>query len=443
MKYGLLGAKLDHSYSQVIHGLLGNQDYQLCPLTPAAFDQLMRERRFCGVNITIPFKRRVLAYCDVLDDIVRRTGAVNTVMNVSNKLVAYNTDYAGMAYALERRGILPAGKTVMILGNGGTAATARALMQDLGAKQIMIVSRSNKSEILNAESQVDKTCKRYIRTKMDIDTPIVLTYKQVAERHDVQLIINTTPVGMYPENGKEPIALDAFPHLEAVMDAIYNPLKTMLLQEAEQRDVVAENGLRMLVAQAAMSAQRFGLLDNGVELVPGVWRKLMEKCCNIVLVGMPGAGKSTLGKALAQRIHRPFWDIDSMVERSAGTSIEAVFAEKGEAYFRALEVEAAAEAGRQNGAVIATGGGTVLNDENVRTLKQNGIIVYLRRPLETLEISPKRPLARDRTALSRLADTRLPRYEAVADVVVDALQDTEKTLRRIEQAVAGHIDALQ
>lgn len=434
--FGLVGEKLAHSYSQRIHALLGNPDYQLIPLDAPAFDNFIRRKQFSGINVTIPYKRDVLAYCDMLDPLVQRIGAANTVVNHNGQLHAYNTDYAGMDYALKSRGINPAGKSVLILGNGGTAATACALMQDIGARKIIIASRAgadiqNDKNIIYTDNHDNKTDNTDGK-KMPL--PLVINYNLACKCQDIEIIINTTPVGMYPQNGEQAIELAVFPRLKAVMDTIYNPLKTALLQQAEHLGVPCVNGLGMLVAQAVATEKLFALPLPGANVIQNTMHKVMENCCNIVLVGMPGVGKTYLGSRLAERLGRTFQDIDSMVEREAGRTISALFKEKGEAHFRDLEEKAAKQAGKASGTVIAAGGGTTLRDANLQALRQNGVLVYLKQPLEALQISSKRPLASSREALNRLAEQRLPHYEAVADVVVDIPQNVEDALIHIETA---------
>lgn len=414
LQYGLIGENLGHSHSARIHGLLGGYPYSLMPLAPPQLDAFMRRRAFSGINVTIPYKQQVLPYCDVLDERVQRIGAANTIVNRAGRLCAYNTDYDGLRLSLHHKGIALAGQTLLILGSGGSSQMLQALAQDEGAQRIMVASRTP-----NAHQ---------------------CTYAQALARHDVTLIVNTTPVGTYPHSGASPINISGFPQLKAVVDLIYNPLKTALLLQAEHLGIPTMNGLEMLVIQAACAAGHFTGKPVPAARVRAVYRSLLQEQSNIVLIGMPGAGKSSLGKQLACRLGRPFVDMDAAIEAAQGRSIEAIFDGEGEAAFRALESAEAKRVGQLAGHIIATGGGTVLCRKNIDALRQNGVMVYIRRPLNSIGLAPGRPLAKTRQDLHHLAQQRLPLYEASADIILDYIPDEAQMLGAIEAAFEKHIE---
>ena len=376
MEYGLIGGRLGHSYSKPIHEALAGYDYRLCPLpTPEEAHAFMRARDFKAINVTIPYKELVMPYCDVIDDAARAIGSVNTIVNKNGRLEGHNTDFAGFTCLLRRNGISLRGKTVMLLGTGGTQKTVLAVARAEGAAQAVLVSRRRAGN--------------------------AITYEEAARRADVQVIVNTSPVGMYPNNGECLVALENYPRLEAVLDVIYNPFRTALLQQAEARGLPAVNGMLMLVAQAKYAAEHFlgrPLPDAEIDRID---RELRGKLSNLVLVGMPGSGKSSLGKACAKLLGKRFL--------SPGN----------ETPFRNLESAVAAELGKENGQVIATGGGAVLRAQNVRALRQNGVVVYIDRPLGQLAVGGARPLSQSAEALAAMHAARAPLYAAACDARVE------------------------
>ena len=388
MEYGLIGEKLPHSFSKEIHEKLAGYDYQLKELTAAQLPAFLEKRDFKGINVTIPYKQAVIPYLDRLDDKARAIGAVNTTVNRDGRLYGYNTDYDGMVALIRHAGLSLEGKTVLILGTGGTSKTAMAVAADLGAASVQRVSRTGKEGAISYEE---------------------------AQRLPVQILINTTPSGMYPNLDGQPMDLSRFGWLEGVLDAVYNPLRTRLVLQARDNGARAQSGLYMLVAQAAAACEHF----LGEQLPEGTLRKVYRTVHgekqNIVLTGMPGSGKSTVGRILAREMGREFVDTDTEVIRLAKKPIPDIFAQRGEAYFRDLESQVIAELSQRTGLVMATGGGAILRAENVRRLRQNGRIYFLDRPVEDIMPSDDRPLSRDREALEKRYAERYPRYVTAAD----------------------------
>lgn len=419
MDYGLIGKKLGHSFSKPIHEQLAGYRYELRELpTEEEFRAFMREQAFRAINVTIPYKRLVMEYCDVVDEQARAIGAVNTVVNRAGTLYGYNTDFAGAAWALARHGVALAGRTVLILGTGGTRRTLQAVAESQRAARVLVAGRSGGEG--------------------------VLTYAQAARCRDVQVVVNCSPAGMWPACGECLVDLADWPALEAVFDAVYNPLETRLLWQARQRGAVAVNGLEMLVAQAKYAAEHFlgrGLPDSAM---PEVHRQLCEQVSSLVLIGMPGCGKTRIGQLAAQLLGKRFVDMDDEVVRRAGMTIPELFAVRGEAAFRDLESQVAAELGAQGGLVVATGGGAVLRGENVRALRQNGVLVYLDRPLEQLAVGGGRPLSSSREAVEQLYRRRAPLYAQAAHVRVPnrggpPREAADAVCAAYRQAVAGGV----
>ena len=406
MEFALLGEKLGHSFSPQIHRALVGCDYQLLPTPPEAVADLFRRRDFRGLNVTIPYKQTVMPLCDEIDPRAAAIGAVNTVVNRDGRLTGYNTDIDGLIYLARRTGVDMAGKKVVILGSGGTGRTARAAAGELGAAEIVTVSRGGEDN-----------------------------YETLSRHADAQVLLNTTPVGMYPNCGVSPVSLDAFPHLEGVLDVVYNPLRTALLLEARERGLPCSCGLPMLVAQAWRAEELFTGSAIPAETVEAVLAGLTAQLENVVLIGMPGCGKSTVGRALARRQGKAFLDLDRLIEERAGKSIPAIFAQEGEDAFRTLESWAVREAGARTGCVISTGGGVVTRAENCAPLRQNGVIIHLTRPLDRLPTAG-RPVSQS-TDLQTLWERRRGLYAAFADRTVDNGGPLEETLDTIEKELSA------
>ena len=403
--YGLIGAKLGHSYSKIIHEKIADYTYTLLPLpTEAEARTFFEKREFAAVNVTIPYKQMVIPCCDEVDPRAKAIGAVNTVVNRGGKLYGYNTDYAGFAYLAKAHGVNFAGKTVLVLGTGGTHATVSAVCRDGGAKEILTASRTGKDG--------------------------ALTYEQAAARSDVQIVVNTTPCGMYPQTGQCLLDIAALPQLEAVLDVVYNPFATELVLRAKDRGLTAAGGFEMLVAQAVYAAEYFtGRALDRETLIPQISRELQKELQNVVLIGMPGCGKSTVGAVLAQKLGKTFVDADAEIERRTGKAIPDIFAQEGEAAFRRYEADVIADLTRQNRQVIACGGGVVKTPQNLHALRQNGPVLWVQRPIEKLATAG-RPLSKGSEALRRMAHERLPLYRAAATGAVcndGSLADTVTT----------------
>ena len=416
-KFGLLGEKLGHSFSPLIHGYLGDYAYSLYEVPPGGLDSFMTERPFDGINVTIPYKQAVMPYCATLSDEARATGSVNTIVKDGDNLLhGHNTDYHGFCVTLERGKIDPSGRKTLVLGDGGTARTVRAALSKLGAREVVTISRRGENH-----------------------------YGNIARHYDAEIIVNTTPVGMYPDNGNSPLSLAEFQRLQGVADLIYNPMRTKLLLEAERRGIPHVNGLAMLVAQAEKASRIFldvsdvfGVLGVFGEparpgLIDEISGAILKKTRNIALIGMPGCGKSTIGRALARAMERPFADSDERVEAVAGRGIPEIFAKEGEEAFRRLETRVLGEEACKSGMVIATGGGVVTRQENHGLLRQNSLIVYLKRDLAEL-VTDGRPLSKD-TGIQALAEQRLPLYEAWSDCIVPVGADPEQTASRILEVI--------
>lgn len=386
MKYGLLGEKLSHSFSAEIHKCLGGYDYELIEVEKKDLDLFLKRRDFSAVNVTIPYKQDVIPYLYYISDMAKSVGAVNTVVNRDGRLYGYNTDFLGMRALILKNGIDLKDKKVLIAGSGGTSKTALAVAKDLGAREIYRLSRSPEGGLIS--------------------------YGQAEKLHsDADVIINTTPAGMYPKIAGAALDINKFPRLCGVIDAVYNPLRSELVQKALDKGIPAEGGLYMLVAQAAYACEKFIDTEISVNEIDRVFKKLEKEKQNIVLVGMPGSGKTTIGKELAKRLGREFIDTDDVIKERFG-DISEIFKVKGEGYFRKLERDVILETAAKCGTVIATGGGAVLCGENVFRLRQNGKIYFLDRPLEQIIPTSDRPLALDREAVKKRYDERYDIYLA-------------------------------
>lgn len=406
MQYGCIAEKLGHSFSAEIHALIGGYDYRLQEVAKPDLDAFMQSRDFKGINVTIPYKKAVIPYLYEINDIAARIGSVNTVVNRGGKLYGYNTDYYGMKALIERGGINISGKTVLILGTGGTSVTARVVAEDLGAGEILIVSRRPADG--------------------------VITYADAETKYSrAEIIINTTPVGMYPYNYSVPVDISKFPALEGVVDAIYNPLSTVLVQNAKDRGIPAVGGLYMLVAQAVYASEIFRDVNIPKTEIDRIYNTLMHMKQNIVLTGMPACGKSTIGKLVAKQLDRVFVDTDAEIVRRAGMEITEIFAEKGDKAFRDLETEVIKDVSKLSGIVIATGGGAILRDENVAALKQNGKVFFLDRDLDWLTPTSDRPTASDKEAIKKRYEERYDRYVSTADEVIKPTEDAEANAKLI------------
>ena len=419
MEYGLIGAKLGHSYSKIIHEAVCGYSYELHPLpTEKEAHAFMQAKAFKAINVTIPYKKLVIPYCDEVEPRAAAIGAVNTVVNRDGKLYGYNTDYTGFAYLARCHGVKFAGAVVLVLGTGGTHNTVTAVCQDAGAKQVLTASRTGKDG--------------------------ALTYEKAQQHPEINIIINTTPAGMYPNVGVCNLDVAAMPGLEAVVDVVYNPNKTELILRAEDAGVpVAVGGLEMLVAQAVYAAEYF--LGRKFEDAPGEVRRitaaLRRETLNIALVGMPSCGKSTLGRLLAKQLGRPLVDLDEEIVKADGRSIPDIFAAEGEEGFRAKEAAQIARFGKEKGLVLSCGGGAVKRAENVRALRQNGVVLFIDRPVEALAVGGNRPLSSSAEALRTMEAQRRPLYLAAADAVISNTGTLAEALAAAQEALDEIFDS--
>ena len=399
-QYGCIGKKLTHSFSKEIHAKLADYDYELIELTEEEIAPFFEKKAFTAINVTIPYKQTVIPFLDSVSPIAQRIGAVNTIVNKEGRLYGYNTDYYGMKALIERVGIDLTGKKVLILGTGGTSKTARVLAADLGAAEILTVSRR----------KTDK----------------YITYEEAVRHHTTaQVIINTTPSGMYPNCEDKPIDISCFPRLEGVIDAVYNPLRTNLVLDAQERGIQAEGGLYMLVMQAVVAVEHFLDISIPKETANQVFASIYGSKENIVLTGMPGSGKSTVGKLL-ELDGFSFVDTDAEIEKRCGCSIRKLMEEKGELYFRDLETEVIRDVSANSCRIVSTGGGAILREENVRCLKRNGRLYFLNAELSRLQATDSRPLSDTDEKLKRLYAERMPIYGRTADVVVPDMTQPQK-----------------
>ncbi|MBO5050764.1 MAG: shikimate dehydrogenase [Clostridia bacterium] len=409
MKYGLIGERLGHSYSPEIHARLADYTYELCELPPEAVGPFMQEKEFSCINVTIPYKTTVMPYLDEIDEAAAAIGAVNTVKRVGDRLYGYNTDFAGLSDLIDRVGVPLAGRTVLILGSGGTAKTANAVCRARGAAEIITVGRTAREGVVSYEE----------------------AYAHYAH---ASYIINATPVGMYPNEDACPIDVTRFPHLAGLCDAIYNPLRTDLVQAARARGIPAEGGLYMLVAQAVHAVSIFTGKPVSREEAERVFYAVQQEKENIYLIGMPGSGKSTVGRALAAAMNRPFYDSDDEIVQADGRDIPTIFAEEGEQAFRDLEAAAIARLSQGvRGGVIATGGGAILRAENLHRMRRGGRIYFLDRALEHIRPTSDRPLSSNEDALARRYRERYPLYCAAADVRVATDEDIAHSVENIRK----------
>lgn len=416
MKYGLIGEKLTHSYSPYIHNELSNNNYVLMEIKKEDLHDFMMKKDFLSINVTIPYKEEVIEYLDFIDENAKIIGAVNTIVNKDNKLYGYNTDYYGLIDLINENKIDIKNKKVLILGTGGTSKTAYAVCKYFNAKSIIKASR-NKSE------------------------EGILLYNEVHEKYnDAEMIINTTPVGMFSENDttnieKSPIDIDKFNNLEAVIDIIYNPLNTILLYDANNKNIKTANGLYMLVAQAVEADKLFfdKKIDDKdiINTTNSIYKKLLNEIRNIVLIGMPGSGKTKVGNKLSEKLKKELYDLD-VVFKDKYHMLPGEYIEKyGEDSFRDKESEIVDTISRKKNVVISTGGGVVLREKNIMSLKRNGAVIFIDRNIDNIKPTTTRPLTNDREKLKSVYEKRLPLYNKYADYVIKSNEVIDDTVDKI------------
>lgn len=405
LKCGLLGEKLGHSYSPQIHSMLADYEYKLFEKSPEELEDFLKSGKFDGLNVTIPYKKAVMPYCAELSPTAAQIGSVNTIVRRSGgSLYGDNTDAFGFENLIVHNGIEVKGKKALVLGTGGASVTAQAVLKNLGASKVVVISRRGEDN-----------------------------YENIAKHADAEIIANTTPVGMYPNNGKAAVDLAQFPKLSGVLDVVYNPARTALLLQAERLGIPCAGGLYMLVSQAKRSCELFtgkSIPDSEIDRIERVLSHQMQ---NIVIIGMPGSGKTTVSTMLAEKLGRKIFDTDTMVAEKAGITIPEIFAAQGEAGFRKLETEATAEVGKLSGNIISTGGGVVTVAENYELLHQNGVIVWIERDTNKLA-RDGRPISLS-SDLNELYAARLPLYDRFADIKADNNGDINDTVNAIMEMI--------
>ena len=404
LRCGLLGRKLGHSYSPQIHRELAGYAYALYEKEPEALEAFLKSGTFDGLNVTIPYKKDVMAYLDEISPEAAAIGSVNTIVNRGGKLTGYNTDAFGFSWMLQKSGVQVAGKKALVFGSGGASVTVCHVLKSLGADPVLTISRTGENN-----------------------------YENLRLHKDAKILVNATPLGMYPNNGASPCDLRSFDALDGVLDVVYNPARTALMLQAEALGIAHASGLSMLVAQAKKACEYFTdtkIPDTEIDRIESLLSAQMQ---NIILIGMPGCGKSSVGKVLADKLHRPFWDADTEIVRRAGCSIPEIFAAQGEPGFRKLESEVLADFGKASGTVIATGGGCITQPQNYASLHQNGRIVWLMRPIELLP-TDGRPLSQA-NPLEALYAARKPLYDSFCDVCVANDTSIDACVQQIQEAL--------
>ena len=410
LTYGCIGEHLPHSFSREIHQEIGGYAYVLKELSPEELPAFMAAKRFRGINVTIPYKQAVIPFLDEIDETARAIGAVNTVVNRNGKLYGFNTDLDGLIRLIRRIGLDLNEKKVLIPGTGGTSRTAAFAARKLGARQVLRISRTGREGSL--------------------------TYEEALRNHsDAEIILNTTPCGMFPEPDAQPLLLEPFRRLQGVADVIYNPLRSRLVLDALARGIPAEGGLYMLVAQAVQASEHFLDTVYPESLADGIHERILRRKENVVLIGMPGSGKSAVGRILAEKTGRILADTDRIIMEKAGKTIPEIFREDGEAAFRNLESAVIRELSGQGSRIISTGGGAVLRPENVTALRQNGSLFWLDRDPVALVPSDDRPLADTEAKMKQLYAERRPIYRAAADETISVAGSPERIAAEIARKV--------
>lgn len=409
MEYGLLGKVLAHSFSPEIHSLIGDYGYELYELIEEEVEAFLKERNFKAVNVTIPYKQTVIPFLDEIGDCAKNIGAVNTIVNKDNRLWGYNTDFDGLRALVLSLIQRVDGLKAVILGFGGTSRTAQAVLKSLNIGEVLVVSRRGETGSI--------------------------TYEELAKKHrDADIIINTTPCGMYPETDKTAIDITKFKNLKAVCDVVYNPLRTELVMQARAMGVKAEGGLYMLVMQAVKASELFFNRRIEPEQAQPIFNTVKKRRENIVLTGMPSSGKTTVGTILSKETGRKLIDVDQLIVEKAGCEISEIFTNRGEEYFRQLEAEVIrTQVAPLTGVIIATGGGAVLREENVKNLKKNGKLCFLDRDLQLLTPTASRPTAADTQAMRRRYEERYEIYKNTADCIISANDEAEIVAKRVKE----------
>ena len=407
--YGLIGNPLGHSFSPQIHAGIGDYTYKLFPMEETAVGPFLTAREFEAINVTIPYKQTVMPYCDRIAPEALAIGSVNTIVKEADgTLSGYNTDYFGFKLMLERAGIEVAAKKCLVLGSGGSSKTVVCVLKDMGASSVTVISRSGENN-----------------------------YENIGKHSDAEVIVNTTPVGMYPKNGAKAVDLDGFPRLTGVADLIYNPEKTALILQAESKNIPCTGGLYMLVAQGVKAAEFFHRTVYGSDVIERVYNEVNGRMRNVTLVGMPGCGKSSVGRALAALLGREFVDADGYVTEKWGRSPAEIITKDGEDAFRRIETEALSELTKRSEIVLSTGGGCVTRRENHPLLRQNGKVVFINRDISLLATDGRPLSAGGGDRIAKMYEARLPLYREVCDIELETGKDSviEDTAKRISKMI--------
>ena len=408
MEYGLIGEHLPHSFSPEIHKRIGDYKYEIKELKPEELGDFLKKRDFKGINVTIPYKQAVIPFLDEIDEAAKEIGAVNTIVNRDGKLFGYNTDFGGLKALFERAKISVFGKKAIILGNGGTSKTAEAVLKNLGAQTVL------KTDLLPSEN--------------------VITNEEAVLKHsDADILVNTTPCGMFPKLSGMAVDPADFTKLEGVIDVVYNPLRTNFVQRAQNLKIPSKGGLYMLVMQAILAAERFFDKPIPKEKAESIYQELLRTKKNIVLIGMPGSGKTTVGKILSEELKMPLFDSDEIIKEKTGKEIPDIFEKEGEAAFRKTESEVIFELSGKTGSIISTGGGAVLDPKNIHNLSKNGRIYFIDRPLENLVPTSDRPTASTVEAIKKRFAERYEIYCGSADKIIKANCEAKEVFEKIKE----------
>lgn len=411
MEYGLIGKKLSHSFSKVLHEEFLNTKYDLVSLNDDELKDFFLKKDFKGINVTIPYKKDVIKYLDYIDPLVEKIGACNCIINDNGVLKGYNTDYFGFKFLIEENEINVLNKNIAVLGSGGTFNTVSTVLKDLGAKNIFCISRVKKEN-------------NY-------------TYDEIYSMN-VDILVNATPVGMFPNNYECNIDLDRL-NIEAVVDVIFNPLRTKLVLEAKKRNIKAVGGLSMLIAQGMKASELFLNKKYSFEEIRSCYFDINVNKFNIVLIGMPMSGKTTLGKMLAKAFNKEFVDIDKKIVEKENKTINEIFEKHGEEYFRRIEIDMYYEYSKKNGLIISTGGGIVKNKESIDRLKENGFVIFVDRKLEKMVINQNRPLAKSKKDVEKLFHERYNLYLNYSDKRITNNGSKKRAIINIVEAFYEYI----
>ena len=399
-KYGLLGRRLLHSLSPEIHRELGNFSYELFEIEPENLGEFFEKKEFAGLSVVFPYKKEAVKYCDELTDVARKLDCVDTItVDENGRLIGDNCEYEGFCHMIDKCGIDVKGKKVLLLGKN--ASVIRVVIEDMGAREIV-----------------------------DVTVDGEVNFENIYEHTDAEVLVNTTQTGMYPNNGDKIVDIKRFPKIAGVLEVIYNPRRTKLICDAEDLEIPNSDGLSMLVAREYLAEIRFGRIEPDEELFKATYKTMSDRRKNIIFVGLPGCGKTTIAKVVAAKLGRPCIDVDRLIEMKAGIPVSAIFTAYGEKYYRELETEALRKITRNGGQVIATDSGAVMSLENQYYLRQNGYIVWLSRELDELKLNGVY-LARNREALERIHEERSPIYKFLADINVEVTHNAEKTVFEI------------